>query len=156
MAVAIAIVSLFVAGVALAVNVSGLVRRPRIVAKWGFVQHEHEGLSVIVTARRRPIQVDEIGVVSLPGRPRRRQFPEWLNWSEPFRLDLQIERTAGDLPIRLQDGESVRAFIELDDAIGKLPPGPQTAYTFVKASGTVYLAPKDSKLKGWLSPRVGS
>jgi hypothetical protein len=61
----LSIVSLVVALVALLVNVSGLVRRPRIVAKWGEVSEgDHgpirEGLSIIVTARRRSIEVDEV------------------------------------------------------------------------------------------------
>jgi hypothetical protein len=58
----LSIISLAVALFALFVNVAGLVRRPRIVAKWGYVvdQPPEEGLSVIVTARRRPIEVDEI------------------------------------------------------------------------------------------------
>jgi hypothetical protein len=67
-------VSLVVAVVALVINMSSLVRRPRIVAEWGEVADDHggprEGLSIIVTARRRAIEVDEIGVVILPERTR--------------------------------------------------------------------------------------
>ena len=74
----LSIVSLVVAVIALAVNMTGLQRRPRIVAEWGTVQDDPfpyaEGLSIIVTARRRPVEVDEVGLVFLPPT-RRRQYP---------------------------------------------------------------------------------
>jgi hypothetical protein len=143
--VTLSIVSLVFSLVALAVNVSGLVRRPRIIAAWGVVQSDwqgpvREGLSIIVTARRRPIEADEVGVVVLPGRTWRRRIPEWLNDDEPYRQPLD----AGTLPKRLQDGESLRAGIDLDDAIDGIPNG-GVLYAYVKASGTVYLK-RDSKL----------
>jgi len=88
-ALVISLISLVVAIVALVVNVSGLIRRPRIVAEWGLVQegHEHgppvEGLAIITTARRRPIEVDELGIVLLPKRTWRRRLPEWLHEDQP-------------------------------------------------------------------------
>jgi hypothetical protein len=51
----LSIVSLGVAFAAVAVNASGIVRRPRVVARWGEVHAEprfREGLTIIVTARR--------------------------------------------------------------------------------------------------------
>ena len=142
---ALSIVSLVLAVVALSVNVSGLVRRPRIVAEWGEVQSEPpwgEGLSIIVTARRRPIEVDEVGIVLLANRPRFLRVPEWLHAERPFRVLLNV----GDLPRRLEDGESVRGFMDLDSAIDEVHCLPGKAYTYVKASGTVYLA-SDGRLR---------
>jgi hypothetical protein len=150
--VALSIISLVVALIALAVNVSALARRPRIVAEWGYVQDDppREGLAVIITARRRSIEVDEVGVVVVPGGTRRRQVPEWLHADRPLRLQLR----AGSLPRRLQDGESIRAFGDLDWVIDEIHDEPGTAYAFVRASGTVYLA-RDSKLQRRLRRRVG-
>jgi hypothetical protein len=103
MATAISIVSLLIALVALAVNVSGLARRPRIVAEWGWVQESppYEGLSIIVTARRRTVEVDEIGVVILAKRIWRRRPPEWLNVDEPLRITTPAR---GGIPVLLEDG----------------------------------------------------
>jgi len=131
--------------VALSVNVSGLVRRPRIIAEWGPVQdepHWYEGLAIVVTARRRPVEVDEVGIVLLQKKTRRRQAPEWLHAERPFRLPLGSK----NLPKRLQDGESVRVFAELNSTIDDLHGNDGVAYTYVSASGTVYLA-ADSKLR---------
>jgi hypothetical protein len=150
----LSIVSLVVALVALVINVSGLVRRPRIVARWGEVAGDdgygpvREGLSIIVTARRRPIEIDEIGIVLLTTAPRRHQFPEWLHEQRPFRYPLSVD----SIPHRLQDGESLRAYVDLDHAQEEAS-GPGVAYPYVLASGTVYLARKDSRLGRWLTPR---
>jgi hypothetical protein len=152
----LSIISLVVALVALVANVSGLVRRPRIVAKWGEVAGDdnygpvREGLSIIVTARRRPIEIDEVGIVLLTTAPRRHQFPEWLHERRPFRFPLSLD----PIPQRLEDGESLRAYIDLDHAQEQVS-GPGVAYPYVLASGTVYLAWKDSKLGRWLAPRSG-
>lgn len=71
MATVISIVSISIALVALAVNVSGLARRPRIVAEWGWVQESppYEGLSIIVTARRRTVEIDDVGGSSFRNGP---------------------------------------------------------------------------------------
>ncbi|MFZ2052497.1 MAG: hypothetical protein WB698_05615 [Solirubrobacteraceae bacterium] len=152
---ALSIVSLLLAFVAVVVNASGIVRRPRIIARWGTVNEEpfREGISIVITARRRPIQVDEIGFVKLDRRPRvvlkagkhhvrlpipRRQFPEWHRDDIPVRVPLRDRDD--DLPLHLQDGESTRFHIDLDAAIDELHPRTKFAYTYVQASGTIYLA----------------
>src|SRR3954467_2081688 len=92
----ISIVSLVVATIALTINLSGLVRRPRIVAEWGDVSDGHEyqppveGLTVVVTARRRPLQVDEVGLVVVPRRTWPRRVPEWLHEDRPYRWPLGL------------------------------------------------------------------
>lgn len=150
----LSIVSLLLSFVAVFVNASGIVRRPRIVARWGTVSETpfREGLSIVITARRRPIQVDEVGLVKLERRPcvvlkagrrhvrllvPRRRFPEWHRDDVPVRLPLGAR--ASGLPIRLQDGESTRLYIDLDDAIDALHPRSKFAYVYVQASGIVYL-----------------
>ena len=78
MTAVLSIVSLAFAATARSINVAGLVRRPRIIAEWGPVQdepHWYEGLAIVVTARRRSIEVDEIGIVLLPKKTRRRRAP---------------------------------------------------------------------------------
>ena len=151
--VALAVVSLAISLIALAVNASGLVRRPRIVAEWGDVQTHppREGMSIIVTARRRPIEVDELGLVRLARATRRRQLPEWLTEDWPVRVPLN----AHDLPRRLQDGESARAFADLDLVIDELRDAPGVIYPYVLGSGKVYLA-NDSTMLRKLRRRIGS
>lgn len=145
MIVALSVVSLVIALFALLVNMSGIVRRPRIAAQWGPVQDEpspSEGLAIVVTARRRPIEVDEIGIVFLPGRARWMRQSEWMHEDVPFRLSLNVD----GLPKRLEDGQSARAFIELDYAIDRAEGRSGVSYPYVLASGTVYLA-RDTKLR---------
>lgn len=78
-------------------------------------------------------------------------MPEWLHADRPFRLLIG----AGKLPKRLQDGESVRAFAELDQTIDELHGRGGVAYPYVRASGTVYLS-VDSALRKRLRRRIGS
>lgn len=140
----LSVISLVFATIALAINVSALLRRPRIVAEWGTIQDTHpygfmEGLSVVVTARRRAVEVDEVGVVFMEPTWRRR-FPEWLRVDDPVRLNLRGRDL--NLPRRLQDGESVRAGGELDsliDEMHELGVSDKHSYVYVLASGTVYL-----------------
>lgn len=155
MATAISIVSLFIALVALAVNVSALARRPRIVAEWGWVQEAppYEGLSIIVTARRRAVEVDEIGVVIFPQRTWRRRVPEWLNADEPFRIPTPAR---GGFPVLLQDGQTIRGFGELESVGVKIGDRQGHVYAYVMASGSVYLTSTTSKLRRRLRRRVGS
>lgn len=139
----LSLISLVIAIVALTINVTALVRRPRIVAEWGTIQDAQpygfmEGLSVVVTARRRPIEIDEIGLVFM-ARTRRRQFPEWLRVDDPVRLKLGGRL---GLPRRLEDGQTVRAGGELDSLIDDMHESgvsEQHSYVYVLASGTVYL-----------------
>jgi hypothetical protein len=150
----LSVLSLVLAFLAVTVNASGIVRRPRVIARWGAVYDQpfREGLSIIITARRRSIQVDEIGFVKLDRPSRwlvnvrgreyclpvaRRQFPEWHREDRPVRVVLGPD---SDPPVRLQDGESTRVYIDLDAAIDDLEPRTKFMYAYVKASGTVYLA----------------
>jgi hypothetical protein len=154
-ATAIAIVSILIALAALGVNVSGLARRPRIVAEWGWVQEAppYEGISVVVTARRRAVEVDDVGVVLLPRRTWRRRSPEWLNVDDPFRVSLPVR---GEKPAQLQDGQTVRGFGELEAVAEDLGDRGGALYAYVAASGTVYLASPQSKLRKRLRRRIGS
>ena len=45
----------------------------------------YEACSIIVTARRRTVEVDDLGVVLLPKRTWRRRSPERLNSDDPPR-----------------------------------------------------------------------
>jgi hypothetical protein len=154
-ATVISIVSLLIALAALAVNVSGLARRPRIVAEWGWVQESppYEGLSIVITARRRAIEIDDVGVVLLPKRTWRRRSPEWLNADDPFRISLPIR---GGKPTLLQDGQTVRGFGELESVAQDLGDRDGALYAYVAASGTVYLVSPNSKLRKRLRRRIGS
>jgi hypothetical protein len=156
----LSIISLVFAVVALLVNVSALLRRPHIVATWGEVAGAPggvslEGLSIIVTARRRSLEVDEVGLVAVAAIPVSLRCPEWLHESEPPRLALPVVDRAGAsrLPKRLDDGQSVRAFIDLDSAQEDFPSettaGRKTV-AYVLASGTVYFAREQSALLTWL------
>lgn len=151
----LSIISLVVAVIALTFNVSGLMRRPRIVAEWGWVQEDPhhgpgvDGLTIVATARRRPIEVDELGIVLLPGRTWRRRLPEWLHFEKPTRMSV---RPSAEVPRRLQDGESIRGFADNDRASDELGDLDGVAYTYVLASGTVYLA-RDSQVQRWLRDR---
>lgn len=154
MATAISLVSLLIALVALAVNVSALARRPRIVAEWGWVQEAppYEGLSIIVTARRRAVEVDEIGVVVLPKRMWRRRLPEWLNVDEPFRIPTPAR---GGFPVLLEDGQTVRGFGELESLGEQIGNRKGHVYAYVMASGSVYLTSTTSKLRRRLRKASG-
>jgi hypothetical protein len=158
--VVLSLLSFAVAMVALLVNVSALVRRPRIVAEWGFVRDAGdgiqpvEGLTVIVTARRRTVEVDEIGIVRLPKRTWRRRLPEWLHTERPARIEVFPFRP-DRLPHVLTDGESIKAFIRLESAqddLDKLRIG-GVDYPYVRASGTVYLAPA-GRFRTWRTRRM--
>jgi hypothetical protein len=154
-ATAIAIVSILIALVALVVSISGLARRPRILAEWGWVRERppYEGLSIIVTARRRAVEIDDVGVVLLPKRTWRRRSPEWLNADDPFRISLAIR---GGMPGLMQDGQTVRGFGELESVAEELGNRDGALYAYVVASGNVYLASPNSKLRKRLRRRIGS
>lgn len=152
---ALSIVSLVIAVIALAVNLSGLMRRPRIIAEWSYITEggdygpPYEGLSIIATARRRPIEVDELGIVLLTKRTWRRRLPEWLHEEKPLRYAVGVR---GDLPRRLQDGDSVRGFAELETTAEEFYGRDGVSYAYVMGSGTIYLA-RDSKWSRWLQKR---
>jgi len=135
----LSVISLLVALAALTINLTALLRWPRIAASWGEVQTHppYEGLTLTVTARRRAVEVDEVGIVMLSTRPYRRRIPEWVLTDDPIRLALAVD----GLPTRLQDGESIRGFIDTDTAAERLHHEDGTAYTYVRASGFVYFAP---------------
>lgn len=70
-------------------------------------------------------------------------MPEWLNEDTPFRLAIPPRV---DLPRRLEDGESVRGFVGIDEAAYEFRYCEEVTYTYVLASGTVYLS-RDSRLR---------
>jgi hypothetical protein len=154
-ATAISIISIVIAMVALTVNLSGLVRRPRIVAEWGWVQESppYEGLSILVTARRRAVEIDEVGLVLLPKRTSRRRLPEWLNADLPLRIRIPIREKT---PKLLQDGQTVRGFAELESVGEQIGDRPGPVYAYVIASGHVFLTPSHSRLRKRLRRRLGS
>jgi hypothetical protein len=78
-----------------------------------------------------------MGIVLLPQRTWRRRLPEWLNDDLPFRYRVSVR---GELPRRLQDGESARGFAHLDHTIDEFHGRDGIAYSYVLGSGTVYLA----------------
>jgi len=115
----IALISLAIALLALSVNLSYLVRRPRIVVQSGTITRDPRaagggtGISVIVTGRRRPIEVDQIGVVDMapPVWPWRHAV-EWHDQDLPFRIAMS---RGSDWPKRLEDGQSLR--LQVDDEL---------------------------------------
>jgi hypothetical protein len=150
--VIISVISLVVAVAALTINASGLIRRPKIVAEWGWVEEadEHgpdvEGLTIIATARRRPIEVDELGIVLLPKRTWRRRLPEWRHQELPFRVRVGPAVSRGQpLPIRLEDGASIRGFMHPDFAVDEFYGETGVSYVYVLGSGTVHLT-RDSRV----------
>ena len=78
--------------------------------------------------------------MQLDSRPRRRQFAEWHHDDVPCRVPLRTAGDDADLPVRLQDGESTRAYIDTEAAVDALHPRTGFAYAYVRAGGTVYLA----------------
>lgn len=135
----LSIISLVVALVALLVNVSALLRRPSIVAEWGPVQdtQDVEGLTITVTARRRPVEVAEVGIVLLSSRTWRRRIPEWRHTERPRRLRLDVD---ADLPVTLSDGQTVHGFTHTEWAADEFRYETGTEYCYVVASGMVYLS----------------
>lgn len=154
--VVISVVALAVALIALLINLGGLVRRPKITADWGVVEDggetsaPQEGLWIIVTARRRPIQVSEIGILLLPKKTLRRQLGRWqLRPDNHFRHPLgYIEATT------LTDGETLETGMELDHAIDEFQGRDGVEYCYVMASGKIYFVRPDSKLRRWLAGKI--
>jgi hypothetical protein len=147
--------SLVISLIALSVNVGGLIRRPRITADWGVIQEGNEysspqeGLWIIVTDLRRPIQVSEVGILVLPKKTWRRQLGQWqLRDGNHSRHPLGAIKS-----VTLSDGQTVEVGIELDQAIGELgqQAGAGRDYCYVMASGKVYFVRANSKLRHWLA-----
>jgi hypothetical protein len=145
--VVFSLVSLVVALFALFVNVAGLVRRPKISGNWGAIDDDmegrrDEGIWIMVTARRRPIEVSEIGLMWLPKRTWRRQFEEWQL------RNVNYDRASLDNREKvLTDGETMQTGMRLDDAIDDLGPRAGHEYCYVIGSGKVYFARPNSKLR---------
>jgi hypothetical protein len=151
--VVLSLVSLAISMVALTVNVGGLVRRPKITADWGVVDGgdgnhaPQEGLWVTVTARRRPIHVNEVGILLLPKKTFRRHLGAW-----QLRHDNHFRYPLGSLKaMTLSDGQTLETGMELDNAIEELGSRKGTEYCYVMASGKVYFVRPNSKLRRWLS-----
>jgi hypothetical protein len=152
-AVVISLVSLTLALIALFVNVGGLVRRPKITGNWGPLddsarndQRRQEGLWITVTARRRPIEVSEVGVMFLPKKTPRRQLDEWQVRNENYRRVPLDQREA-----LLSDGETMQTGVDLDRAIEMVGEHSGREYCYVIGSGKVYFVRPNSKLRRWLS-----
>jgi hypothetical protein len=128
---------------------------PPDTCRVGLVQERppYEGLSIIVTARRRAVEIDDVGVVLLPKRTWRRRSPEWLNAEDPFRISLAVR---GGTPGLMQDGQTIRGFGELESVAEELGDRDGALYAYVVASGNVYLASPNSKLRKRLRRRIGS
>jgi hypothetical protein len=105
----ISLVSLGIALIALTINMTTLIRRPRIVARWGLISEDPrgpmDGLSIVIRARRRTLEIEEIGFV-YQSPPWNRKQLEWHNNDRPLRIPLNMR---GDLPTTLEDGKSLRA-----------------------------------------------
>ncbi len=151
--VVLSVVALAVALIALLINLGGLVRRPKITADWGVVEDgggtsaPQEGLWIIVTARRRPIQVSEVGILLLPKKTLRRQLGRW-----QLRPDNHFRRPLGNIETTtLTDGETLETGMELDHAVEEFRGRAGVDYCYVMASGKVYFVRPDSKLRRWLS-----
>jgi hypothetical protein len=152
----LSLVSLTVAAIALFVNITGLVRRPRIEGSWkqddpsGGITPAHEYLEIIVTARKRTIEVREVGILVLSKRTGRRQYREGsLTTDNHFRF-----RLGDSEAMTLSDGATLRRGIELDHAVEELGGRKGRDYCYVLASGTLYFARPDSKFRRLLRPKA--
>jgi hypothetical protein len=147
-------ISALIAVAALWFNGARAIRRPRIQVEQGVVQASPpiEGTMIIVTARYRPVEVSQIGVVVLPKRLfQRRRVPEWFNNDDPKRVALTPwrprlqfnEERSALFPMTLADGESARVYEAIGDdgevsALDALP-ADGARFIYVMASGDVYL-----------------
>ena len=131
------------AGIASAVVAATAVRRrPRLRASWEAEHLEgsppHQGLVVEVTVGRRPLEIEELGVLVRYG-PRHRKVGG--------RAEVRMPgRPSDDLPALMTDGEGVRCGFELDGLIDdvhrEIGDARLTSETFgyVRASGKEYRA----------------
>jgi hypothetical protein len=145
----LALGSILIALAALAVNATGVIRRPRIVPFWLPDLHGREGLYITVTGRRRAVQVTELGVLYYPRTWRRQFLAEQL-----LRRDAICE--AIDLRDGwLQDGQTVTRWLAVDRAVEENLPEVEggVEYCFAVASGKVYLMPAHSRVREWLGKR---
>ncbi len=136
----LAVVSLIISLLALAISGGRLIRRPKISAFWkeddpsdGFHQ-PMEYIEIVVTARQRGLDLREIGLLSLRGRPPLlRHLDEATLLTDMHRMALASE------PAMLSDGGSRNAGIDLDSAIDEFHGHAGSEYAYVLASGTIYL-----------------
>lgn len=124
--------------------VASMSRKPRIRARWERDDGDpygpsQEGLSVQVTARRRPIEVYEAGLEVRHG-PRKR-----LRRRRSYVFELRSS-TDKSLPVRLEDGDMLHFGWQLDHLIDELHDrigdDRMTAQirAFVRGSGSTYHA----------------
>jgi hypothetical protein len=137
----LAVISLIFSLVALAISAGRLVRRPKISAFWksddpsGGLQQPMEYIEIVVTARQRGLDLREIGLLSLNGRP-----PLLRRWDEATLLaDTHHRMALASKPATLLDGGSRSASIDLDSAIDEFHGYAGSEYAYVLASGTIYL-----------------
>jgi hypothetical protein len=149
----ISFVSLAIALIALTVNMTTLIRRPRIVVRWGQISEDPrgpmDGLSIVITARRRALQIEEIGFV-YESPPWSRTRLEWHNNDRPLRIQLNM---GGEMPVTLDDGQSLRAKGASEQVSDWIHDAKQeweylgfalpvtSPYVYVKASGAIYWQP---------------
>jgi hypothetical protein len=136
----LAVISLIVSFFALAISAGRLIRRPKISAFWkeddpsGGLQQPMEYVEIVVTARQRGLDLREIGLLNLKGRPPLlRRLDEAALLTDTHRMALASE------PATLPDGGSRSAGIDLDSAIDEFYGHDGSEYAYVLASGTVYL-----------------
>jgi hypothetical protein len=148
--VVISLISLAIALVALFANLGAVVRRPKISGNWGPIDdgggRRQEGLWITVTARRRPIEVSEIGVIWFPRRQFRRQLAEWNVRNKGYVRSALDQREA-----LLTDGQTMQTGIELHAAVERIGPRPGRDYCYVIGSGIVYFARPNRRLAKWLA-----
>jgi hypothetical protein len=93
-----------------------------------------EYIEIVVTARQRGLDLREIGLLSLKGRPPLlRHLDEATLLTDTHRMALASE------PAMLSDGGSRSAGIDLDSAIDEFHGHAGSEYAYVLASGTIYL-----------------
>lgn len=147
-------ISLGVAALALLVNVSALWRRPAVTAEWVDTEYGDPVLVVVIVARRRPVHVTDVGMVHLPRKlARSRRGPEYVDPHRPLRYPMQL-MTGVSLPVRLQDGETVRAWIGMDGDSVDVPPealeeGSGFPHAYISASGVTYIVRPTPFGKWW-------
>ena len=145
--VVVSIGALVVAILAVFINLSALPRWPKVRVRSGEVQDAPpvEGTVIVVTARRRPVEVTDVGLVSLKRTWRRRVTP-WDHVDRPVRWSAVDRRR---VPVRLEDGSSIETFVDADndEAHMTFEGTNGTTYVYVEASGVVYLKRERDRLK---------
>jgi hypothetical protein len=136
----LAVISLIISLLAFAISAGRLIRRPKISAFWkeddpsDGLQPPMEYIEIVVTARQRGLDLREIGLLSLNGRP-----PLLRHLDEATLLTDTHRMALASKPAMLSDGGSRSASIDLDSAIDEFHGHAGSEYAYVLASGTIYL-----------------